>query len=87
MHRSWWLAVGSPLANVRKHAGAPDQIGVRLRANAAQLQLAITDNGVGFDQALLRIGDKHFGLEVMRQRAARIEGSLQCIQLPAKGRA
>jgi signal transduction histidine kinase len=85
MHRSWWLAVGSPLANVRKHAGAPDQIGVRLRADAAQLQLAITDNGVGFDQALLGIGDKHFGLEVMRQRAARIGGQLAVHSAPGAG--
>ena len=77
--------VQEALANVRKHAGAPDQIGVRLRANAAQLQLAITDNGVGFDQALLGIGDKHFGLEVMRQRAARIGGQLAVHSAPGEG--
>jgi two-component system nitrate/nitrite sensor histidine kinase NarX len=73
------------LANVRKHAGAPDQIGVRLRADAGQLRLAITDNGVGFDQALPGIGAKHFGLEVMRQRAARIGGQLAVHSTPGEG--
>ena len=68
--------VQEALANVRKHAGAPDQIGVRLRVYAGQLQLAITDNGVGFDEAQPGTGDRHFGLEVMRQRAARIGGQL-----------
>ena len=77
--------VQEALANVRKHAGAPDQIGVRLRVDAGQLQLAITDNGVGFDQALPGIGDKHFGLEVMRQRAARIGGQLAVHSAPGEG--
>jgi signal transduction histidine kinase len=77
--------VQEALANVRKHAGAPDQIDVRLRADAGQLQLAITDNGVGFDQALLGIGGKHFGLEVMRQRAARIGGQLAVHSAPGAG--
>jgi signal transduction histidine kinase len=77
--------VQEALANVRKHAGVPDQIGVRLRVDAGQLRLAITDNGVGFDQALLGIGDKHFGLEVMRQRAARIGGQLTVHSAPGDG--
>jgi signal transduction histidine kinase len=77
--------VQEALANVRKHAGAPDQIDVRLRADAGQLQLAITDNGVGFDQALLGIGDRHFGLQVMRQRAARIGGQLVVHSAPGEG--
>ena len=77
--------VQEALANVRKHAGAPDQIGVWLRVDAGQLQLAITDNGVGFDQAQPGIGDKHFGLEVMRQRAARIGGQLAVHSVPGEG--
>jgi signal transduction histidine kinase len=77
--------VQEALANVRKHAGAPDQIGVRLRVDAGQLQLAISDNGVGFDQAEPGIGNKHFGLEVMRQRAARIGGQLAVHSAPGEG--
>jgi signal transduction histidine kinase len=77
--------VQEALANVRKHAGAPDQIGVQLRVCAGQLQLAITDNGVGFDGAQPGIGDKHFGLEVMRQRTARIGGQLAMHSAPGEG--
>ena len=77
--------VQEALANVRKHAGAPDQIGVRLRVDAGQLHLAITDDGVGFDQAQPDIGDKHFGLEVMRQRAACIGGQLAVHSAPGEG--
>jgi signal transduction histidine kinase len=77
--------VQEALANVRKHAGAPDQIGVQLRVCAGRLQLAITDNGVGFDQAQPGIGDKHFGLEVMRQRTARIGGQLAVHSASSKG--
>ena len=77
--------VQEALANVRKHAGAPDQIGVQLRVCAGQLHLAITDNGVGFDQTQPGIGDKHFGLEVMRQRTARIGGQLTVHSASGKG--
>ena len=73
------------LANVRKHAGAPTQVGVELRAEAGQLQLAVADNGVGFDPAAARPGGKSFGLEVMRQRAARIGGALTIRSAPGQG--
>jgi signal transduction histidine kinase len=64
------------LANVRKHAGSPRQIDVRLGADDGHLQMAIADNGAGYDPALAGAGDQHFGLQVMRQRAERIGAQL-----------
>jgi PAS domain S-box-containing protein len=66
--------VQEALANVRKHAGAPDQVGVRLRIETGQLNLAIADNGDGFDPKETGVGREHYGLQVMRRRAERIGG-------------
>ena len=64
--------VQEALTNVRKHAASPSQIGVQLRVEDGQLQLAITDNGAGFDLDSTGAEGEHFGLRVMRQRAASI---------------
>ncbi len=77
--------VQETLANVRKHAGGPTQISVRLRAEAGQLQLTVQDNGAGFDPALAGADGKRFGLQVMRQRAARIGGQLAVHSAPGQG--
>lgn len=68
--------VQESLANVRKHAGAPSQVHVQLEAEAGQACLTITDNGAGFDPEQPAPGRRHFGLQVMRQRAERIGGQL-----------
>jgi PAS domain S-box-containing protein len=73
------------LANVRKHAGCPTQIDVRLRAEAGQFRMTIEDNGTGFEPALAGAGDKHFGLQVMAQRAERIGGHLAVHSAPGQG--
>jgi signal transduction histidine kinase len=77
--------VQEALANVRKHAGSPTQIHVELQATDGQLQLTIADNGNGFDPALTRASGGHFGLEVMRQRAARIGGQISVQSAPGQG--
>jgi PAS domain S-box-containing protein len=73
------------LANIRKHAGSPGRIGVQLRADAWQLQMAIVDDGAGFDPARAGSGGKHFGLQVMGQRAERIGGQLTVQSAPGQG--
>jgi len=73
------------LANVRKHAGCPTHIGVRLSTEAGQLQMTIADNGTGFDPAVARAGGKHFGLQVMAQRAERVGGHLAVHSAPGQG--
>jgi signal transduction histidine kinase len=65
------------LANVRKHARHPNQIIVRLSVAGEQMQVSVTDNGAGFDTTLVQAGhDRHFGLHIMQQRAARIGAQL-----------
>jgi len=77
--------VQEALANVRKHAGGPTQISVRLRAQAGQLQLTVQDNGAGFDPAQTGADGMRFGLQVMRQRAERIGGQLAVHSAPGQG--
>ena len=73
------------LANVRQHAGSPSQIDVRLGADDGWLQMTIVDNGAGFEPALARPGGRHFGLQVMHQRAQRIGGHLAVNSAPGQG--
>jgi PAS domain S-box-containing protein len=73
------------LANVRKHAGSPDRINITLRADCGLLQLVIGDDGAGFDPASAGAGTGHFGLQVMRQRAASIGGQLTVHSAPGRG--
>jgi signal transduction histidine kinase len=77
--------VQEALANVRKHAGGPTQINVRLRAQAGQLQLTVQDNGAGFDPAQTGADGRRFGFQVMRQRAERIGGQLAVHSAPGQG--
>jgi PAS domain S-box-containing protein len=77
--------VQEALANVRKHAGGPTQISVRLRAEAGQMQLTIADNGAGFDPAQTGGDGRRFGLQVMRQRAERIGGQFAVHSAPGQG--
>lgn len=61
--------------NACTHSGA-SQLKVELRY-AHDLALRVTDNGTGVDPAIADRGkDGHFGLQGMRERAARIEGKL-----------
>jgi signal transduction histidine kinase len=61
------------LANVRKHAKKVHQVEVNLAVLNGQMHVTITDDGVGFDTvSVLSTQNKHFGLRIMRQRAARI---------------
>jgi signal transduction histidine kinase len=73
------------LSNVYKHADAPGEIGVQLQIEAGQIHLAITDNGAGFDRDEIGADRGHFGLQVMRQRAALIGGRLLVQSAPGEG--
>lgn len=74
------------LANVRKHAGPPGQIWVRLTVDKHQLWASIEDNGIGFESAQVAGSEsQHFGLQVMQQRAARAGGHLEIQSTPGQG--
>ncbi len=69
------------MTNVRKHARAR-RIEVRLRQPADTVELAIVDDGIGFDAAGASPG---FGRESMASRASSIGGSLQIRSTPGAG--
>jgi signal transduction histidine kinase len=77
--------VQEALTNVRKHAGSPTRVDVALHAKADHLMLAIADDGAGFDPSVPGTGGKHYGLQVMRQRAERIGGRLTVRSAPGQG--
>lgn len=66
------------LMNVQRHAGA-SRVWVEVSRNA----ISIADNGCGFDPAT--VGDGHYGLATMRERAARLGAHLQVSSAPGRG--
>ncbi len=77
--------VQEALANVRKHAGRPSEVAVRLTADAGCAQLVIADNGAGFDSARVAAEGNRYGLQVMAQRAERIGGQVTVRSAPGQG--
>lgn len=71
------------LENVVKHAGA-QSVSVSLHQDGARLTLVVTDDGRGFLMGLTET-DERFGLRGMRERAARIGGSLDITTRPNAG--
>ena len=69
------------LANVRKHAAAA-RVAVRLCYARDQVRLEVTDDGVGFDPAVVNGG---YGLRGMRVRVAEAGGSVTVESAPGKG--
>ena len=68
------------------HHAAAGSIHVRFECRERQGILVIEDDGRGFDlDAASDKGGKHFGLKVMRARAARIHGTLQVDSRPGRG--
>jgi PAS domain S-box-containing protein len=65
------------LTNIRKHAGA-DRVSLKFDVNDHLLCVTVEDNGRGFDVPDGEIGrEKHFGLQMMRERAAAIGGTIR----------
>lgn len=73
------------LANVRRHAGDPRHVHVQLAIEDGLLRMTIADDGVGFDPASPAPTGHHYGLQVMRQRAAHIGGEVHIASEPGAG--
>jgi len=72
------------IRNACTHSGA-SRLEIELRY-ARDLTLRVEDNGTGFDPAIVDRGkDGHFGLQGMRERAARIGGKLTLGSSPSSG--
>ncbi len=75
--------VGEALNNAIHHAGAR-RILVSICESVSGYQVSVQDDGRGFDPD--RPGkDGHFGLQIMRARAAHINGALRIDSIPARG--
>ena len=64
------------LANVAKHARA-ERVGLTLSYMEDQVTLDVRDDGIGFGTGAARAAAGGFGLAAMRQRIARVAGTLE----------
>ncbi len=70
------------LSNAAKHAEAK-QVNVKLLFDAGQVNLAVRDDGKGFDPSVTRKG--HYGLKNMYERALKIGGQVLVDSKPGAG--
>lgn len=70
------------LNNIVRHAAA-SRIEITLEALPGQAMLSVTDDGCGFDPQTVPPG--HLGLEIMRERASRIDAVLEIETAPGQG--
>jgi len=75
--------VREALANVQKHAQAT-RADITVNWMADTLGISVSDDGRGFDPAQNNRSE-HFGLNIMKERAAEIGGSLHVRSLPMQG--
>ena len=76
--------VQEALSNIRKHASA-SRVHLRL-ADGNDFTLSIKDDGHGFDvRKLETLGDAHVGINIMRERAQRIDAQLELKSQPGEG--
>lgn len=77
--------VQQALANVRKHSQATTVV-VRLRRENQFVVMTIEDDGQGFDShEVSRRKGWHFGLNIMRERAESLNGTLEIHSGPGQG--
>ncbi|MGE5221558.1 MAG: sensor histidine kinase, partial [Omnitrophica WOR_2 bacterium] len=71
------------LNNIEKHARATE-ININLRWEEQCFSIGIQDNGAGFDLSSVNT-EGHYGLTIMQQRAAEIQGSVHILSKPGNG--
>lgn len=71
------------LSNVRQHARA-SRVTIRVACHQADASLVVSDNGAGFDAGSRR-SNGHYGLEIMRERAEEVGGSLNVESAAGRG--
>lgn len=76
--------VQETMANIRKHAHAR-QVQIAFARRDGHLNIHICDDGQGFDSAATARATGHFGLAIMRERAASFGGTLDLDTQPGAG--
>jgi len=79
-----FLVVKEALNNVLKHSGA-SEVRVAVSARGETVQIAIDDNGRGFDAGTARPGRKGNGLDNMRRRMESAGGRVDVASTPGHG--
>jgi signal transduction histidine kinase len=72
------------LNNTAKHARA-DVARLSLSVVDAQLELSLSDDGIGFDPAQPRLIATQLGMRTMRERVTAIGGNLEVIAATGRG--
>lgn len=70
--------------NVRKHANA-NKMSVKIEVSATKAVVSVADDGQGFDLSRQSVGQNHYGLAIMRERAAEVGGKLRFESKPGIG--
>jgi nitrate/nitrite-specific signal transduction histidine kinase len=77
--------VQEAIANIRKHAGVCNA-GIHLDQDEQWMHIVVEDDGVGFDATRQEnAGEPHYGLQIMRERAESVGGTLMIDSAPGKG--
>ena len=73
------------LTNVWRHAHARRAL-ISFARDNGMVQVAVTDDGVGFSEdPTVADGERHFGLQTMRERAESVGGSFAVVSDPRSG--
>lgn len=67
--------VQEALTNVAKHSGAK-AVSIKIARLATALEIAIVDNGCGFDAKAVAVSSHRLGIQSMRERAAMLGGTV-----------
>ena len=84
MRHNIFLVVKEALTNALKHAGAKE-VQVRAKATPTTLEIAVEDDGRGFDLPTASAPGKHNGLGNMRRRAEAMGGKLEVESVRGQG--
>jgi len=76
--------IGEALANVAKHAGS-DEVRIRLMVADGALHIDVEDHGCGVPIAAVTEEEQHFGIRMMRTRAAEAGGTFEMASTPGHG--
>jgi signal transduction histidine kinase len=73
------------MLNASRHAQA-QHISIELEAAEGEITVTVEDDGQGFDPDLAATQEgEHFGLSIMRARAARVGGRMEIDSVPGRG--
>jgi len=69
------------LTNVARHSGAK-AVSIRFARSVAAVEVAVIDDGCGFDAKAVAVSSHRLGIQSMRERAAMLGGTISFISRP-----